>query len=362
MRTQTYKKSEPELVNFTGKTVYSGIDVHKGSWNVSICLDDMFVKRFHQDADPKALQSFLTNRFPGAKYVACYETGFSGFSVQRELAELGIECVLAHAADIPQTNKEKLNKTDKVDSRRIAEALSKGMINSIYILDKQAEADRAFVRYRRGCKERLKARKAAIKMKLFTLGIKIPPQFDKSHISKKYISWLSSLTFDEPITKITLDFMIADVEALRKKEYELNKCLRKMSVSDRYKDIYIELNKIPGIGLISIMTLLTELVDINRFGSFKKINSYVGLCPTEFSSGEKSMHGKITPRANKGLRTVLVEAAWTAVSCDPAFTQKYSELCKRMKKNDAIVSIARKILSRIYAVWSKKIDYKIGVR
>jgi transposase len=362
MKTQIYKKSGHELVNFTGKTIYIGIDTHKKNWNVSIFLDDMFVRRFHQEADSKALHSFLTKHYPEARYVACYEAGFKGFSIYRELSELGIECEIAHAADLPQTNKDKLNKNDKIDSRRLGEALSKKMINSIYILNKQAEADRTLVRYRRKIKGFLKSRKTAIKSFLFRFGIDIPPEFDKSNISKKYISWLRSLTFDEPSANYTLQSMVDDVECLRKKEYEHIKQIRALAASDRYRDVYNELNKIPGIGLIAIMTLLTEVVDINRFYSFKKLNSYVGMCPTEFSSGEKIKHGKITPRANKGVRTVLIEAAWTAVKYDPALSLKFSELRKRMESNEAIVSIARKLLSRIYAVWKNHIDYKIGVR
>lgn len=362
MRTQTYKKSEPELVNFAGKTIYSGIDTHKKNWNVSIFIDDMFVRRFHQEADPKAFHSFLTNHYPGARYVTCYEAGFKGFSIQRDLSELGIECVIAHAADVPQTNKDKLQKTDKIDSKRLGEALSKKMINAIYVLDRQTEADRTLVRYRRKIKGILKSRKSAIKSLLFRLGIDIPPQFDKSHISKKYISWLRSLMFNEPSANYTLKAMIDDVEWLRKREYEHTKQLRILAASERYRDVYNELHKIPGVGLITIMTLLTEVVDINRFCSFKKLNSYVGMCPTEFSSGEKIKHGKITPRANKGVRTVLIEAAWTAVKYDPALSLKYSELRSRMESNDAIVSIARKLLSRIYAVWKNHVDYKIGVK
>lgn len=362
MRTQTYKNSEIAPVNFAGKIIYSGIDTHKKSWNVSICIDDLFVKRFHQEADCKALHSFLTKQYPGARYVACYEAGFKGFSIQRELSELGIECVVAHAADIPQTNKAMLSKTDSIDSRRIAEALSKKMINAIFIPDKQSESNRALVRYRRKIKWILKSRKTAIKSLLFRLGINIPPQFDKSHISKKYISWLRMLAFDEPSTKYTLSSMIDDVEWLRKKEYELTKQLRVMASDERYKEVFAKLYKIPGVGLITIMTLLTEIVDINRFCSFKKLNSYVGMCPTERSSGEKTRHGRITPRANKGVRTVLIEAAWTAIQHDPAFSLKYSELRKRMESNDAIVSIARKLLSRIYAVWKTHVDYTIGVK
>jgi len=118
---------------------------------------------------------------------------------------------------------------------------------------------------------------------------------------------------------------------------------------------------VPGVGFITAMTLATELIDMRRFKTLEHLASYVGLVPSIISSDEKEINYGITPRRNKYLRTMLIEAAWKAVKIDPALTQKFSQLSRRMNRNKAIVRIAKILLNRIRYVWKNQKPYVVSI-
>ena len=108
------------------------------------------------------------------------------------------------------------------------------------------------------------------------------------------------------------------------------------------------------------MVILTEISDIQRFPNQEKLRSYVGLTPTSHSSGDKDMHGEMINRGNKYLKSSIIESAWMAARVDPVLHMEYVSLCKRIKKNKAIVRIACKLLNRIYFVLKNEVPYKNG--
>jgi transposase len=105
------------------------------------------------------------------------------------------------------------------------------------------------------------------------------------------------------------------------------------------------------------MTLLTELFDIARFPSLDEMSCYVGLIPDTQSSGEKEHVGEITQRRHRPLRSLLIEASWVAIRKDSAMLMAFTQYCKRMRKNMAIVKIARKLLNRIRYVLKNQTEY-----
>jgi transposase len=121
------------------------------------------------------------------------------------------------------------------------------------------------------------------------------------------------------------------------------------------------LTSIPGIGKITAITLLSEIEDIRRFQNLDKLCSYVGLIPTMSSSGERDSAGSITSRSNNFLRSMLVESAWIAIKYDPSLALAYVNLSKRMKKNEAIVRIAKKLLGRIRYVLKNEKEYVCNI-
>jgi transposase len=134
MQTQVTKK-----IDFTGKNLFIGLDVHKKSWSVTIVVDGIEHRTFTQPPDTGALFYYLQRMFPGGSYNSAYEAGFCGYGIHRELNSLGIKNIAINAADIPTTQKDKLQKRDPVDSRKIARSLEKGSLHGIHIFDRELE-------------------------------------------------------------------------------------------------------------------------------------------------------------------------------------------------------------------------------
>jgi transposase len=156
--------------------------------------------------------------------------------------------------------------------------------------------------------------------------------------------------------------MIREAELLRKELLSISNDIRKLMRSAAYKKIYYLLRTITGIGPLTAALLITEIGDMKRFPSFYQLNSFIGLLPTEHSSGERESKGRLTIRRHRQLRSDLIECAWTAKRTDPALSLFYSEQIKRGKEPKlVIVKIARKLLSRIRYVWLNEKPYEKGV-
>lgn len=347
--------------DFSGDSIYVGIDVHLKSWNVSIFYDQQYLRSFQQPPEVSKLVGTLRKDYPNATYYCGYEAGFSGFWIQRELTKAGVNCVIVNAADIPQTDKERKTKTDRIDSKRIGRGLQAGYLRPIYVPDPEIESHRRLVRYRRQLLEDLRRSKARVKHFLHLQGIRLPEEFQNGYWSKRFLSWLRGLEHDQPSKGIVLKRMLDLLERLKQDLASLDKDINKIIKSSQYSSCASLLQSIPGIGSILTACFLFEVGDIKRFPTFGQFNSYIGLCPGEYSSGEEERKGRIISRHHAALRSLLIEGSWIAVRKDPALAQVFRELKKRMTAKRAIIRIARKLLSRLYHVWIKNETYETGI-
>jgi len=352
---QTQRKE----LNFKGQNIYVGMDVHKKSWSITIMSEHLEHKTFSQDPSTDILHRYLVKHFPGATYHSVYESGYCGYWIHRELLSRQINNIVVNAADVPTTGKEKANKTDKRDSRKLARTLSKSELEGIHIPSRKTQEDRTLLRVRYAIRKNLSKEKVRIKSMLNFYGIEHPERFEKNttHWSKRYLEWLKSIPMEYQTGKASIDLLIKQVEELRKLLLEVNRKIRQLSRDDDYRENFELIDSIPGIGLIIGMTLLVEIEDIQRFNNIDQFASYVGLVPTCHSSAENEQNGKITFRSNGLMREMLVESAWTVAAKDPAMHLAFSELCQRMESNKAIIRIAKKLLNRIYFVLKNKQKY-----
>jgi transposase len=348
--------------SFENETVYVGLDIHKRSWNAAIYLGDQYIRNIHQPPAPQALYHYLRHSYPQANYVCAYECGKFGYWIQRELKQLGVECLVVNPSDIPSTHKDEVYKTDCRDARGIAQALSSGLLKPIYIPHKDQEADRHLVRQRKKIWRDLVRCKNRIKGFLDYTGTVVPAQYDNANWSRNFIRWLNKLDFENNSNRITLNYMVAEMELLRKELLSISNTIRKLMRSKKYNKLYYLLRSITGIGPLTAASLLTEIGDMKRFKNFYHLNSFIGLMPMEHSSGERELKGRITVRKHRQLRSDLVECAWTAKRTDPALALYYSRQIQRGKNGKAaIVKVARKLLSRIRYVWLSGEAYQVGV-
>ena len=348
--------------NFSDQTIYVGLDVHKRSWNAALYLNDQYLGNVHQPASPQASYKFLQTNYPGADYVCAYEGGKFGYWIQRQLKSRGVECIVVNPADIPATHKDEVSKTDARDARAIAMSLQCGQLRGIYIPPVQQESDRSLVRHRKKIWRDLVRCKNRIKGFLDYTGIELPDKFSNSNWSKNFLAWLAEIKFEYASSRTTLDYMIREAELLRKELLSISNDIRKLMRSAAYKELYYMLRSITGIGPLTAASLIAEIGDMKRFCSFYQLNSFIGLLPSEHSSGEREVRGRLTIRRHRQLRSDLIECAWTAKRTDPALSLFYGEQLKRGKEPKLIiVKIARKLLSRIRYVWLNEKPYERGI-
>lgn len=349
-----------KTLNFEGQNIFIGFDVHLKNWQVTILTENMSHKTFVMPAKPEIIGNYLKNNFPGGTYYSAYEAGFSGLWAHYQLKTLGINNIVVNPADIPTTQKEKVQKEDKRDSRKIARSLRSGELSPIYIPSESTLDDRALVRTRSMLVKDMTRFKLRIKSFLYFYGINFPPEFERkgTHWSGRFMKWLDEIPMKEQSGRQALDTLIEEARNQRKLLLETTKKVKKLSETEKYSQQVTLLRSIPGIGLINSMVILTEVEDIKRFTKNEKFASYVGLIPTSHSSGEKEKKGEITFRSHDFLRKAFIESAWIGVRCDPALLMAYQQLCKRMEPNDAIVRIAKKLLNRVYFVLKNKKKYE----
>ena len=356
-------KKKINKISFKGQNIYVGIDVHLKSWKITIMLTHSLHKTFSMNPSGKELKAYLSKNFPEGNYYSAYEAGFCGYSVHRELIQLGIKNIIVNPADIPTTDKERKQKEDKRDSRKIAKSLRNGDLQSIFVPDVSLMELRALVRHRKTLVKEISRHKCRIKSFLYYNGVKFPNELISSskHWSGRFTEWLKTIEFETLYGKTVLNQTIEIINFLKVTLLDVNREFRAVSKTGPYSLSLDYLCSIPGIGLVTAITLLSEVGDFSRFRNLDHFCSYVGLVPTTNSSGEKEIAGKITPRSNKPIRSVIIESAWIAIRIDPALAKKYNELCCRMKANDAIIRIAKKLLSRIRSIMINEVHYEYSV-
>ena len=349
---------------FEGQSIYVGIDCHKKNWTVTILGEHYEHKTMSQNPDPAVLAAYLRRNFPGADYKAVYEAGFNGFYSCRKLRELGIDCNVVHAADVPTGYKEKIQKLDPVDSRKLARSLRSKEFKPIHIPESSLEADRALVRQRFRVMKDVTRTKSRIKSLLFQFNINIPDRFTSGQTrswSNVYMNWLKELQLEHESLRQTLDNYIRIGESQRKELLLVNKQVRILSQTDAYKGNYNLLITLPGIGFLTAMTFLAQIGDIRRFKQLDNLCDYIGLVPMMKGSGPNLYTGKLINRGRKELKIMIIEAAWDAIRMDPALMASFNNLIIRMNKNKAIIRIARKLVSRMRHVLLSQEPYKVGI-
>jgi transposase len=358
MQTQSNK------IDFNGQHVYVGIDVHLKSWTVTIMTELLVHRTFSQPAKPEALYHYLDKNFPGAIYHSAYEAGFCGYWIHNMLVKFGIKSIVVNPADIPTTGKEKVMKTDGRDSVKIARSLRSGDLVPIHVPSITTLEQRGLIRIRATLVRDLTRYKNRIKAFLHLHGIECPEVFNNSqtHWSNRFNKWLETIEMTEWSGKASIDILLEQSKHLRASVLQVTRQVRVLAKTDRYKVQQDLLRSIPGIGILTAMTILTEIETITRFANIDQLCGFIGLVPSTNSTGDHEVIGDITPRGHSILRSAIIESAWVAARLDPALNKSYHDYCKRMEPNKAIIRIARKLCSRIMFVLKNNQPYVYSVK
>lgn len=345
--------------DYTNKLVYVGIDVHKKTYTIYCICEGEKVKSWTMLANSQQLIEQLKSYFSGSKICSVYEAGFSGFALHRELLESGLDSIVVNPGSVETASRDRV-KTDKRDAKKLAEQLSDGRLCSIYIPSLEEELLRLSTRLRQTLVADRKRVSCRIKSKLFEFGYN---EFVTDSPTNE--SWvrrvLSADCFPEAL-KNDLDYWCNQWLQLTKDIKEQNKVIAQESRGHAHcaqqEAVY---RSSPGLGALSAKALSRELGDLQRFSSSKGLYSYLGLTPSESSSGERRKQGGISHCGRPYLRHLLTEVAWRSIGKDAELAQKFEALSYRRGKKRAIVAIARILIGRIRACFKHGTLYQTQV-
>jgi len=169
--------------------VFIGMDVHKKSWTVHFKTGLFDFKTVTMPADPLCLKNYIEKNFPSHEVNCCCEAGCCGYWIARRLQQLKWKVMVVNPADVPRTNKQNWQKTDKIDCRKLCEQLQKSNVRSIYVPGEEQEQLRSLFRRRNHLVKQLRTIKSHIKSQLLYYGIKLPEQFDNPNWSHEMKAW-----------------------------------------------------------------------------------------------------------------------------------------------------------------------------
>lgn len=337
--------------------LFIGIDVHLRTWKVCIRSAGMELKCFSCEARPEALFNFLKLNFPDFDYYTVYEAGFCGFWIHYAFVDYGFKSTVINAADVPTSHKEKTNKSDAIDCKKLARELENQSLTAIYIPNRSDLGFRSAFRYRQQLSRDLRSSMLRISSFVYSKG----HYYDGRNWSLGFRKWLKELDLSY-LDRSVLDKLMSDFNRLRLNSRESLNFVKKEVLNDSYYgSVYKRLIGIVGIGPVCATALICELLDMKRFKSEKHLASYLGLVPS-IRSSDKNVHVVgLHRRCHKVLRTLLVQAAWVAIRRDPALLKCYHNWVQRMPAQKAIIKVAKKLLNKIRYVWLNDADYIKGL-
>jgi transposase len=238
--------------------------------------------------------------------LACYEAGPCGYVLQRRLRALGVECMVVAPSLIPVKPGERV-KTDRRDAKKLAELLRAGMLTEVHPPTEAEEAVRNLCRCREDAREDLTRARHRLSKLLLRQG----QVYAGRAWSQTHRRWLKTLSFASDVDQAVFDDYLQTLEHCEERLHGLEAKLEEVSQQELYREPVGWLRCFRGIDTVTAMTVVSELHDFRRFHSARELMSYLGLVPSEDSTGERKRRGAITKAGNRHVRRVLIEASWS---------------------------------------------------
>lgn len=237
---------------------------------------------------------------------ACYEAGPSGYDLYRQLTALGVPCEVIAPALTPRRPGQRI-KTDRRDAVKLVRLFRAGELTPIRVPEEAEEAVRDFLRCREDLQEDLLRWRHRLLKFLARHG---RVYHSGRNWTQRHWTWLRSQRFEDPLLTRTLDEYRFTVEQLLTRLAELEREIEAIAEREPHREPVGWLRCFRGIDTLSALTLLMEIGDFQRFHSPRELMAYLGLVPSEYSTGERERRGSVTKAGNSHARRVLVEAAW----------------------------------------------------
>jgi transposase len=344
------------------KEVFIGLEDSKRSWKLCVRSDKVIVHETSMPAKYENLRNYFRNKFPDCEITVMYEAGFRGFGLHDQLVCDGWECIVTppHTVTEEKCNKKK---NDRIDSRRMAKNLENGDYKSCHVPSKERREDRQISRLYGQIQNDIVRVSNRIRRALEFHGLDeqfAPGRWTRGQYNKM-AGMIDKMDISESL-EFSLNIMFGELKQLRQLRKDVLKQLRVVAKSERYKETVKILKSAPGIGPLTSIRLALEWGDLSRFNRKEDFASFLGLIPSEYSTGEVEHKGPITKQGNRNVRSWLVESSWVAIRCDPVLLKKFQGVFRRCgSKKIAIVAVAHKLAIRLRALLLTRQEYVKGV-
>ena len=292
-------------------SAYVGLDVHKDTIAVAVALPGREEAEYRGEMknQRKSLLRLIRSLSPHGEVVSfCYEAGPCGYGVYREIIETGHHCEVVAPSLIPRRAGERV-KTDRRDAVKLARLHRSGELTAVWVPDEEQEAMRDLTRAREDMKAiELKARQ---RLGAFMLRHGRVYRSGKSRWTQQHFRWLEEQKFEHPMQQVVFQEYVDTVTEARRRVVGLEGQMREALERWSLRPVVEGLMALRGVDVVTAMTVLAEVGDLTRFDSPRKLMSFLGLVPSEHSSGGRRRQGGITKTGNGHVRRVLVEAAWS---------------------------------------------------
>ena len=299
-------------------TTFVGLDVHARSIkavSLDVMTGEVRCATFGYDAG--AVAEWVRSVDPKARCV--YESGVTGFDLQKRLSGLGVDRVVGAVSKMIKPSADRRRKNDRNDAEFLARMLSVGNVVEVWVPDDECEAARDLVRALDDAREDLRRQKQRLSKFLLRHGLvfdeRTPSGQRKGNWTGAYWSWISSISFAEKADNDAFAFYVDAVRQAEEDKRRLEKPVADEAAKPRWKKRVDSLRCLKGIDVMTAADIVFEAGEFARFRNARSFAAWLGLTPSEHSSGESDRRGAITKAGNKHLRKALVEAAWHYLTC-----------------------------------------------
>jgi transposase len=292
-------------------TTYVAMDTHKKTISLAIAEgrrrgETRFIGEIPNR--PEAVAKMADRlAWKHGKLAFCYEAGPCGYGLYRQLTLLGHECVVVAPSLIPTRPGDRV-KTDRRDAVTQASLFRSGELTPVWIPDEAHEAMRDLCRARQAAVEALRRARQQVSGFLLRHG---RIYADGKHWTRKHRFWLAAQRFEHPAQQIAFEELVQAMDETKARRDRLSEQMQELVPSWSLAKVVAAIQALRGIAVIAAITLVAEIGDFKRFANPRQLMGYLGLTPTERSSGAKTARGAITKAGNTRARRMLVESAWT---------------------------------------------------
>lgn len=259
------------------------------------------------DSLDKLIKQLTKKGYSHLRFV--YEAGPSGYTIYRHLQAKGIECLVVAPSTIPVKGSERV-KTNRRDAIKLARLDRAGDLTGIYVPEEEDEAMRDVVRARAAAVAAATRLKQQIKSLLMRHGVRYTGQ-EKGSWGTRYREWLRALKFEHVARTYVLHEWLVALDEAEARVARLTSQIEELLPQWRMREVVSALQGLRGVALVTAVGMVAEVGDLTRFSNPRQLMGYLGLVPSEHSTGERRRLGSITKTGNSQARRSLVESAWS---------------------------------------------------